>query len=649
MNLPPQRACPGCRTRAGHGEPSCGSCGIWLAGPQAAELWWIEAEFQRLATARTWLVNRRLALLAELYRLRQQAVAGQAAEPAKTAAAQPAVPGVSAGGPEPASRTAIFAPPAPAHRPEVTVRAAARLLLASGAVLVVVAAAGFTAANWGRVGSLGRCVIMLGVTAVVLAVPVVLRRRRLTATAESVAVIGIALTIADAVLVQRLLRAPAGRPLVIVAWCAVLAAAWSGYGVAVRLRGPRLAAIAAGQLPGLVVAGWLARSVGGPHPWLLAPVALSLVVTGGADALLAAGLARRGHRPEMVASSIAATVAWVTGALTALAGSVVAADRASLPWLTAALVAAALAGVTVVPQGSMLPEEFAGVVSGVLLAVGLALPVARMLPSGPGLASSAVSGLALCGAVVTGGAVAAGRSLRSSRAGVADGLVTSGPRRARLVATGSAVVLGLAGLVVTPSALSALFPVRRYIPAWTGAGPLAHQPVRALWPGALVTGSVLVLVCLVCWLVPAALPLEPQARRDRVRAVALIAATLAAGCIPAVTHLTGWAALGVLTAAAAALLTVAAAALLRTGRVLGGTATWCGALLAASAVAWSLDAPATTIAELAILAVVFGVTAAWARNAVSAVAGTAGALVTTTGLVCAVPLASGWPARYAGF
>ena len=78
----------------------------------------------------------------------------------------------------------------------------------------------------------------------VLAGPRLLVRRNLHATAESVAATGLAMTIADAYLARRLvpggLAAAVGRR---PAGTAALAAAWAAYGTAIRLRGPRLAAI----------------------------------------------------------------------------------------------------------------------------------------------------------------------------------------------------------------------------------------------------------------------------------------------------------------------------------------------------------------------------------------------------------------------
>jgi len=84
-------------------------------------------------------------------------------------------------------------------------------------------------------------------------------------------------------------------------------------------------------------------------------------------------------------------------------------------------------------------------------------------------------------------------------------------------------------------------------------------------------------------------------------------------------------------------------------RALGGVAAVEGTLLAGTAVLWSLTGPASTIAELAVLTVVFCLAAAQAQNTLTAVVSTGGAVAVAAGLACAVPLACGWPARYAAF
>src|SRR6266702_3567178 len=72
----PVTRCPGCCSPAGPAEPYCRCCGIWLAGPQVAEVRWIDGELRRVDAARTQLISRRAAVLDELLLLRRQAAAG---------------------------------------------------------------------------------------------------------------------------------------------------------------------------------------------------------------------------------------------------------------------------------------------------------------------------------------------------------------------------------------------------------------------------------------------------------------------------------------------------------------------------------------------------------------------------------------------
>ncbi len=234
--------CPGCCSPLRPAEPYCRCCGIWLAGPQIAELRWIDGELRRADAARTRLVSRRAVLLGQLSATRRQAE-----DSARTAARQ-------AGGQAAASARTVAG--RAGGRPEVSGRTTARLLLAAGAALVVIAVIVFTVADWARIGPLGRCAILLGATVLVLTAPRVLVRRGLNATAESVAAIGLALTIADADLTLRLVGWHPSGGLAIAAAIAVLAGAWAAYGATVGLKGPKLAAIGLAQLPAPLAARW---------------------------------------------------------------------------------------------------------------------------------------------------------------------------------------------------------------------------------------------------------------------------------------------------------------------------------------------------------------------------------------------------------
>src|SRR6185437_11269636 len=199
--MEPGVASPPAAPQAAQGQAAQGQAAQALI----AELRWIDRELARLDNARGRLIHRRMVLLAELT--------------SQPAPGQPA-PGQPAPGQLPASAGA---------RIEVSGVAVARVLLAVGAVLVIIAAAAFTVANWSSIGPLGRSAVLLGVSAAVLAAARPLARRGLTATAESVAAIGLALTIADAYLIGRFIGAGTS-PFGIAAGSAALATAWLCYG-----------------------------------------------------------------------------------------------------------------------------------------------------------------------------------------------------------------------------------------------------------------------------------------------------------------------------------------------------------------------------------------------------------------------------------
>ncbi|MEV4301202.1 hypothetical protein [Nonomuraea sp. NPDC049624] len=80
---------------------------------------------------------------------------------------------------------------------EVSTGAAKNVLLILGGLLLTVAAAVFTVVSWGRLGIGGRAAVLAAFTALVMLAPVVLIRRRLTATAETMAGFAVALLLLD--------------------------------------------------------------------------------------------------------------------------------------------------------------------------------------------------------------------------------------------------------------------------------------------------------------------------------------------------------------------------------------------------------------------------------------------------------------------
>ncbi len=305
--------------------------------------------------------------------------------------------------------------------PEITGRTAARLLVAAGAVLVVIAATAFTVADWGQVGPLARCAILLAVTALVLAVPRPLVRRGLIATAESVAGIGLAMTLADAYLLHRLALGHSANLLVIAAGCAALTVIWACYGLAARVRVPFLAALGLAQSPLPLAAAGLARGIGGPGYPVGAPLMLALAATCCADVLLTRWVSGRegGDRARAwpvglpttaalraltvltvataSAAWIAVAVAWVAGSfpataqtiaelavLTGMFGVASAAARgtAQVAVCTCAALAAMASLAAAIPSCAGWPARYCGfaVLAVAVLAVGVATRLRRSHP-----------------------------------------------------------------------------------------------------------------------------------------------------------------------------------------------------------------------------------------------------------------------------
>jgi len=566
-----------------------------IAQSHIAELRWIDGELARLDHTRSRLIHRRMVLLAELTSQPAEPAAGQ---PAQQPPRQPAPP-------QPA--------PAPA-RPELSGKTVARALLAIGAVLVVIAAAAFTVANWSSISPLGRSAVLLAVTAAVLATPWPLVRRGLTATAESLASIGLALTIADAYLIGRL-AGHGSSPFAFAVGTAILATAWLCYGGAVRLRAPWLGAIAMGQLPGLYLAAGIAHGAGIP---------LALCLTAGADLLLAYLARRLAYHVESRACLLAAGLAWLAGTGLAAVQATTASTVPAACWPAAAFAAAALAGIALWPRVAV--RSSAGPVAAIsgFLLTGIALPVAVALPAGWPAVPFAVSGLGLSALAI---------SLRKSAH--ADAGAKLDPAVLNYTAAGSAAMLGLTGLAVLPAALGEL--------GGPGYG----------WPAMIV----LALVSLACWLAPVSR--RTSTDRTSAQCAGLAVAALSFAALPGALGATGLPRLAILTAGAAGLACWAA---LRTdARALTGTAIAAATVLGTSAALWSMagwsmagwsmagwSTSGYATPEFAVLTVIFGI-AATSRNDLTALISTGTALAAATGLAFAAPLAVGWQAGQAAF
>ncbi|GIE88562.1 SCO7613 C-terminal domain-containing membrane protein [Actinoplanes regularis] len=170
---------------------------------------------------------------------------------------------------------------APATESRLSTLTAQNVLFALGGLLLVVAAAVFTAVAWAQVGVAGRAAILAAATATVLAVPPFAARRGLVGAAETLAAVGLLMILMDgyAAWSVDLLGVTASRP---EAYAAAVAAATSaialGYGRLVGLPGPAIAALLIAQPVFPLVAAALEADAAGWSVALSAVAALNVAV-----------------------------------------------------------------------------------------------------------------------------------------------------------------------------------------------------------------------------------------------------------------------------------------------------------------------------------------------------------------------------------
>ncbi|MGW1280853.1 SCO7613 C-terminal domain-containing membrane protein [Streptomyces tsukubensis] len=376
--------------------------------PPAEELALVDRELARLEHRRSWLLTRRSWLLSM--------IEGAAAARALDAGGPPAAPG---------GRTAG----------ETSGRGAQNALLVLGGVLLSVAAVAFTVVSWGSLGIGGRGAVLAAVTGAALAAPVPLLRRGLTSTAESVAALGLLLTVLDAYALRQVGFGGGSAVGYAAGAAAVLAAVWAGYGrLLPELVLPGPAAVGAAQLPLLL--------------WATAerePLDRALTATAAFDVAAALWVSRRAVR--RFAAGCAA-VTGVSAAAVAAVGSASAQTPAGA--LGPAAVFAALAVIALFAAArsdrAALPASAA---AGLALIAGAGGVVREVLPTG-----WAVSAYALAAAVP-----AAAAGIRLLPRGTARGLGGA-----------AAGVLGAASLLTLPlTVLTLVGPVTALSGPWRGA------------------------------------------------------------------------------------------------------------------------------------------------------------------------------------
>ncbi|MGW5614285.1 SCO7613 C-terminal domain-containing membrane protein [Streptomyces sp. NPDC003877] len=276
--------------------------------PPAEELRFLDAELRQLDARRAHLLARRAWLVAAL----QQT--GQPSRPW----AHPRTPSTAAA------------------RPETAAPSVQNVLLVLGGVLLTLAAAVFTLVSWGHLGITGRALVLGAVTLAALAVPTVLLRRGLRSTAEAVAGLGLALTVLDAYALHEAALAGTDGTGYAAAATAVLAGLWAAYGLlpaTAALRLPLPAALAAAQFPLLLTA--LAAEAGP------SVIAFALLTTAGADAVVALRVAARAVRIPAVVGAYGSggCGVLVAGWLSLTAGGPGSAARAGALLLLAAAIA----------------------------------------------------------------------------------------------------------------------------------------------------------------------------------------------------------------------------------------------------------------------------------------------------------------------
>ncbi|MFJ7050698.1 SCO7613 C-terminal domain-containing membrane protein [Streptomyces albidoflavus] len=485
---------------------------------------------------------------------------------------------------------------------------AQHVLLILGGLLLAVAAIAFTLFSWGELGIAGRSVVLAGVTAGALGAPVLLLRRGLGATAESVGAVALLLTVLDAYALHAAVLPEADGAGYAAFASGVLAAGWAAYGVGVgRLRLPLPAAVVAGQFP-LVLGAWAAGGSALVIGWaLLVTAAGSVVVAARVPGLAVRATAWSG-----------AGVTWAGGLLIGLGESVSASgplDAAAPGVLLLGAAAVALRAVWRAPQEMAVTG---GVVAGLAAVAGVGGVLRTEVPW-----SWAVVVYLVCGAAL---------------APVARIAVV--PRTVRGGVLGAAAgVTGVAVLAVLPSAAATLLgPAAVLTGLWAGApdGTRELAAGAGAWPDALSVPVVLLVAAVLLGAVYASLVQEGREPAGWPGAAGAGAVGLVSAAVPVllVSADVAYAAALVVHLLLVAGLLAAAVAVRRVPAAAGGTALWCAVAVAAHAGLLALAAEPATYAVFGLLLVLFAASAARSREAV------ARSLTLVLSVVCALVVAS---------
>ncbi|HZE40026.1 MAG TPA: hypothetical protein VE172_14565 [Stackebrandtia sp.] len=268
------------------------------------------------------LVHRRVGLVAYLEGLRRAAAPTPVPAPARVPA--PGPPPVWAPGPVPGHAPEAASPPAP-PRPEASTRSIQNILLILGGVLSAAAVIVFTVVAWATFGAVGRAAILLAITAVMAAVPLWLRRKGLSATAETLSGLAILMLGCDGFALRYLRVIPpvnngsqashtitnamshgVNTPMILFGCVAVTAFAL-GYRMVTRMLVPGFAVVVAGAAT--LVLGYVQTR---PLP-ATAALALLLGVVIAAAWLFERFPAHQGRRASRLLTQVSGGLAVVTG------------------------------------------------------------------------------------------------------------------------------------------------------------------------------------------------------------------------------------------------------------------------------------------------------------------------------------------------
>jgi hypothetical protein len=582
--------CPDCRAPL-TGAPTCAGCGLRLTGPEALRLWEVDQSLVALDTHRAGLLAERERLIAAL-------LPGTVVTPASgqiTAGSAAAAAGHAAQAATGPAATANWQSPVPPPRQEWTPHRIQNTLLGLGALLLTVAGIVFAAVTYDRLGAGGRATVLVVLTLLAGAAVPRLKARGLDATAETLAVVTLALSALDAYGLRTLGLAEDAAPRVYIAGSAlVLGLLAVLYAYAVPVVVPRIAAVALFHLPVPLLVANAHATVG--------DMGLGLAAVAAADLTGWIVLGRLGAQLRDV-QLVVAIAGTVTAVLATAAGVLGAFEAEGTSGQVALLVLAGVSVGTAVVASGDVRTFTAGLPAPFLATAAFAVSDGRLTHAQRPLVVAAVALIAVQIA----------------------GLL---PRPWRLGPASGALVVGAAALAsqLEPVAQAVVLPMSWLQDAWTlpsgTPARLALAPNQD-WDGTVVT--LLVLLCAAVVTAGAGLALH----RLEIAAIPTAALLFLAAVVLPLGLATSYPlALVLLLGCAAGLLT---AGVVVTRTDLSVAALGAGTAVSLLAVVWSLADQDATLLVLSFVTVLFAGVAVRRDEAAGAAALAAGGLLAAGG------------------